>query len=762
MEALIVAVLAVGVLVIAPIVSSLVLFLRTRALRAEVNGLGERVRRLERGLAPDARSAERARGAEPASGTGPAPVMETAAPTAPRARTAAAASPTAEARPAFDAPRRPPASVASAGPHESPAASSAPESLESRIGGRWLLNIGIAAIVIGVAYFEKLAIDNNWIGETARVIQGGILGAILVYAGRRFARAGYSAYGQMIIGGGIAVMYVSTYAAFNYYRLIDRPTAFVTLVAITALGAFLADRHNSQGLAIFAVGGGFATPFLLPGNTDAQLVLFSYDAILIAGTVFLAGRRHWPFLHVVSYVFTLLTVAGWAERFYDPSKYLRTELFLTLFCAMFVAIAVRCRRSGRAPEQAAAAFLWTAPIAYYLASLVILAPHAIALLVWFICLMLVGGVLSIRTRAWAGLAIWIAVAVPLLGWTQAYGGPAWLVAGLATIAGVYVIALAAQLQIITNGEERRAAHPIEIAWMHLNGLSMFAAAYFLLEDTHVAATGPLAAALAAWHGLLAWRLLERYRDHALHFAALALSLLAIAVALQFDGPAVTIGWAFEGAAIVALGLRERRHWLRAAGAVLFAVAVVRTLDVLLTIARANHVVILNSRAASALAVIALSYGLAWLHRRHRDSGVHGAGANKTAFGSAITAAVLVAQFVSVVLLTSEIRAFFGTREGAFTREMTISVTWAAYATALIVVGLYRRYPPVRYFGIALFGITILKVFFGDLSQLERIYRVLSIMGLGVLLLLTSYLYQRMRDTLRVSHAGSGEPPAENG
>ena len=51
-----------------------------------------------------------------------------------------------------------------------------PDSLESRIGGRWLLNIGIAAIVIGVAYFEKWAIDNNWISETARVIQGGVLG----------------------------------------------------------------------------------------------------------------------------------------------------------------------------------------------------------------------------------------------------------------------------------------------------------------------------------------------------------------------------------------------------------------------------------------------------------------------------------------------------------------------------------------------------------------------------------------------------------
>ena len=224
----------------------------------------------------------------------------------------------------------------------------APESLESRIGGRWMLNVGIAAIVIGVAYFEKWAIDNNLVGETARVIQGGVLGMILVAAGHRFVRAGYHVYGQMIMGGGVAVMYVATYAAFNYYRLIERPTAFVLLVAITALGAFLADRHKSQGLAIFAVGGGFATPFMLPGTTDAQVALFSYTAILIAGTVFLAGRGDWPFLHILSYVCTLITIAAWADAFYVPSTYahyLRTELFFTLFCAMFVAIAVRCRRA---------------------------------------------------------------------------------------------------------------------------------------------------------------------------------------------------------------------------------------------------------------------------------------------------------------------------------------------------------------------------------------------------------------------------------
>ena len=157
------------------------------------------------------------------------------------------------------------------------------ESLETTIGTRWLLYVGIVAIVIGVAYFEKLAIENGWIGETARVLQGAVVGLALVYVGTRFVRAGYALYGQMISGGGAAILYVSTYAAFNYYHLIDRPVAFVLMVAITAMTAWLADRQQSQGLAVLAVGGGFGTPFLLPGSTDAQIALFGYDAILVGG-----------------------------------------------------------------------------------------------------------------------------------------------------------------------------------------------------------------------------------------------------------------------------------------------------------------------------------------------------------------------------------------------------------------------------------------------------------------------------------------------
>ena len=310
------------------------------------------------------------------------------------------------------------------------------ESLESRIGAQWLLYIGVLAILIGIAYFEKLAFENAWMGETARVIQGGAAGVLLVYLGTRFARAGYPLYGQAIAGAGVAVLYVSAYASFNFYHLVTRPVAFTTMIAITLFGAVLADRQQSQGLAVFAVGGGFLTPFLLPGTTDAQVALFGYDAILAAGAALLARRRAWGLLYGTSYLFVLVTIVAWADRFYTPDKYLRTEIFITAFCAMFLYMLRQCEGTMDLGTQIARMFLLTAPVAYYFASVGLLFDHPAAMLVWLVALTTAGGIAATQRGAALGFAAWIAAALPLLAWCSVYASQGWVTPGLAATAGI--------------------------------------------------------------------------------------------------------------------------------------------------------------------------------------------------------------------------------------------------------------------------------------------------------------------------------------
>ena len=301
--------------------------------------------------------------------------------------------------------------------------------LETQIGGRVLLYVGVAAIIVGASYFVKLAFDNAWMTATTQVLIGGAVGAALAYGGTRFARAGYSAYGQMISGGGIAVLYVSIYAAFTIYALIPHAAAFALMCLATMLGAWLADAQHGQGLALVTVGGGFATPFLLATGRDAQLVLFTYDAILVAGTMYLAHRRAWPSLYLVSYLATGLTWLAWASRFYTPDKFLPTEIFLTLFVGMFLYILHESRRATGALGHVVRVVLMSAPAVYHLASIAVLYDHPVSFFVYVIAAS-VAGLIAARQldRSWIRLIAWIAVQAPLVLWVAQHGGALWALA----------------------------------------------------------------------------------------------------------------------------------------------------------------------------------------------------------------------------------------------------------------------------------------------------------------------------------------------
>lgn len=636
---------------------------------------------------------------------------------------------------------------------QTPAPPSDGDTLESWIGGQWLLYIGVLAILIGVAYFEKLAFESAWLGETARVMQGAVAGLLLAYGGIRFARAGYPGYGHAIAGAGVAAVYVSIYASFNFYRLIDRGTAFGLMLAVAAASAALADRRQSQGLAMLSVGGGYLTPFLLPGTSDAQVALFGYDAILAAGASALAGRRTWPLLYATSYIGTAVTAAAWADRFYTPAKFLRTELFLTLFCALFVVMLRRCRWRGPAAEQLAWLFLATAPVAYYCASVAILIDHPTPWLVWIVALGAVGALLAVRRGAGWGLALSFALLAPFLVWCDTPPARGHLADGLSAAAGVYVVALAAQVRIGSRGGANR---PTEVAWIHLNGLGTFAAAYLLLLYDHLALTAAAAAAFAIWQAGLALSVRTRAPEHALHFGALALTLTAIAIALEFDGAAVTVGWAVEAFAIASLARHLRRPWLSGAGVTLFAIAFFRAVPLLTGPPIVGQALLFNRRAACAVVIVAVAYALAWLHSPQRDADR----------GAIRTTMIISAQVITLLWLTSEIRAYWSAPQASLTRELMLSVTWAAYATILVVIGLRRQFPPLRLFAMVVLALTIAKVFTVDLAQLQRAYRVVSVLVLGLLLLLTSYLYQRARAGTRIGlprpDGDASGPPAQAG
>ncbi|OPX84131.1 MAG: hypothetical protein A4E53_03906 [Pelotomaculum sp. PtaB.Bin104] len=112
------------------------------------------------------------------------------------------------------------------------------DGLESLIGGQLLNRIGIIILLFGVAYFLKYAFDNGWINQTGRIVIGLIAGVSLLTAGDMAMSRKYTYFSQGLTGGGIAVIYLTTFAAANYYQIFSPLVAFVLLVITALAGGF--------------------------------------------------------------------------------------------------------------------------------------------------------------------------------------------------------------------------------------------------------------------------------------------------------------------------------------------------------------------------------------------------------------------------------------------------------------------------------------------------------------------------------------------
>ena len=80
--------------------------------------------------------------------------------------------------------------------------------------------------------------------------------------------------------------------------------------------------------------------------------------------------------------------------------------------------------------------------------------------------------------------------------------------------------------------------------------------------------------------------------------------------------------------------------------------------------------------------------------------------------------------------------------GDFARDMTYSIAWALFAFALLLVGMRRKSGAIRYAGLGLLLITLAKLFLHDLGSLSQLYRIGAFIGVAIILIVVSFIYQR--------------------
>jgi len=208
-------------------------------------------------------------------------------------------------------------------------------SLESRVGSQWFNRIGILAILIGMAWFLKFAIDNEWIGPLGRVVIGLIAGAGLIVWSERFRAKNYIAFSYSLKAVGTGVLYLSLWAAFSLYHLVPAPVAFLGMIAVTAFNGYLAWAQDAELLALYAIVGALGTPLLVSTGENHEVTLFSYLLILDVTVLLLVMLKPWSRLLFGAFLGTVIYFLGWWMEFYSQKQAARTGFFLVCFFLIF-------------------------------------------------------------------------------------------------------------------------------------------------------------------------------------------------------------------------------------------------------------------------------------------------------------------------------------------------------------------------------------------------------------------------------------------
>jgi uncharacterized membrane protein len=704
---------------------------RVAALEEQVRGLLYRVWKLESGAAAGLPTGEPA----PAAPTAPPPPI---------------GPPPVELAPPAEPPGPPP-----------PAPPRPRLDLEQRIGARWATWVGIVAILVAVALFLKWAFDNEYLGPATRVALGLVAGLVMLGGGLGLHRRRDVPYlSEGLAGGGLGILYLSLFAAHALYGLVSPVTAFAAMFAVTLLGTAVAVASSRLITAVLAMLGGLLTPVLLQVEHPDERNLLAYLLVLDVLVLLAARFRTWSPLNHLAWLGTALLILPTLLREPEAPRPLARLLLLSALFLVFLAVPLFRERAegGRAGRidlvlvvANAAAYFWAVYVTLEAWRPSAEGPYAVVLAVLYRLVAADRAARATEDRAaadvhegvsWTFLTLAIPLALDGQWVTLAWAGQGvallWLAtrspAPVAAWGGFAALLLAAVRAVALDRYWFPGSTPVWNTTFLIHLLVVLAL---------VIGGGLAGRALGARLGRLSPEALRA----TLWVAAVA--TLAVLLwrepsglwpAILLTGELLVVGWLARVSAspafVVAIPL-------------LAAVLLVRVLGADENLARQAAESLVNRPLLARIAACA-AIGLAGGALARSTGTPHAAELGRALSGMA----GLVLLFVLSVNWTRYQQglqaAARGSDRGQLVSELRwrtqvgLSMLWTLYAAAALAWGFLRSNAALRYAALALFGLTVIKVFAVDLAAVKTAYRILSFLVLGVVLLLVSLAYQKGR------------------
>lgn len=180
---------------------------------------------------------------------------------------------------------------------------------EIAVGQKWFLGLGVVTLLLGAGFFLKYAFDSRWIGPSAQVTLGFVVGSVSLFLGEFCRRRALKGLDIGIAALGLGLLYLSAFAGCQFYQLLPDWLTLVLTLIITAVGIAMAYLWDSRGVAVLSLLGGYLAPLLL--ISERLSLLFVYLGILNVAGQLLAFTKRWPFLCTIGATFTWISFYTW-------------------------------------------------------------------------------------------------------------------------------------------------------------------------------------------------------------------------------------------------------------------------------------------------------------------------------------------------------------------------------------------------------------------------------------------------------------------
>ena len=223
-------------------------------------------------------------------------------------------------------------------------------------------------------------------------------------------------------------------------------------------------------------------------------------------------------------------------------------------------------------------------------------------------------------------------------------------------------------------------------------------------------------------------------------AALSVAFITLSVPFIFEGSSMYLTWAVEGAVLLYVGGLIKHTFSKIAGAGLSVVGLIGTIQTLATYSPEEFLVSPDS-VVIVIEVLTL-FATAWVIDRFDDSEDW----SPTRNAVLVTATMLCLGWLSREASFEVVRQVDPARVYE-TTQFTLSALWGSFATVLIAIGIAVKQKWARLLGLGILSFTIVKMVTVDLWALEVLQRTIAFIGLGVVMIGFSFVYNRFRELI---------------